>query len=266
MWITMLLVEGSPWPAAMTEGELIILGISGVIGLTIGDTAYFGALTRLGARRALLFSTLGPPATALLALPILDEPITARMASGIALTIAGIVWVIRERAPAAAASAPESESLAVDQGAEERHARRLRAGVAMALLGVLCQATGNILTKLGSANTSPLETSVVRLAFGAIGLSLIVSLTRHRFGLKDPFATRGRVLTLFIATFLGTYLGIWLLVTGLQFTSAGVAATLSSMSPVFILPIAVIFLGEEVSRRATLGALIAVAGVALLLL
>ncbi|MEC9399910.1 MAG: DMT family transporter [Myxococcota bacterium] len=260
LWLTMLLMEGSPWPGSLTHTELAALAVSGLIGLTVGDTAYFAALTRLGPRRTLLFSTLGPPATALMAWPVLDEPITVGMILGMFLTMGGIVWVILERT-----SSPSTED------GEEAASKPLLTsvellGVAFAILSVLCQATGNILTKLGGAHISSLATSVVRLSFGVMGLSLIVGLTRYRSAVLLPFKKREYTLKLLLATFLGTYLGIWLLVTGLQYASAGVAATLSSMSPVFILPIAAIFLGERLSARAIVGALIAVAGVALLFL
>jgi len=43
----------------------------------------------------------------------------------------------------------------------------------------------------------------------------------------------------------------------------GVASTLLSTSPLFVLPIAAM-LGETISRRAVLGAIITIAGVALL--
>jgi len=259
LWLTMFLMEGSVWPTTLTDTELIALGVSGLIGLTIGDTAYFGALTRLGARRTLLFSTLGPPATALMAWPVLDEPITLGMILGMFLTLGGIAWVILERTPS-----PN------DDGTEDAGKPLLTKvellGVAFAILSVLCQATGNILTKLGGAHISSLATSVVRLSFGVIGLSMIVGFTRYRSAVLLPFKRREYALKLLVATFLGTYLGIWLLVTGLQYASAGIAATLSSMSPVFILPIAAIFLGERLSARAIVGALVAVAGVALLFL
>jgi drug/metabolite transporter (DMT)-like permease len=259
LWLTMFLMEGSVWPTTLTDTELIALGVSGLIGLTIGDTAYFGALTRLGARRTLLFSTLGPPATAIMAWPVLDEPITLGMILGMFLTLGGIAWVILERTPS-----PN------DDGTEDAGKPLLTKvellGVAFAILSVLCQATGNILTKLGGAHISSLATSVVRLSFGVIGLSMIVGFTRYRSAVLLPFKRREYALKLLVATFLGTYLGIWLLVTGLQYASAGIAATLSSMSPVFILPIAAIFLGERLSARAIVGALVAVAGVALLFL
>jgi drug/metabolite transporter (DMT)-like permease len=194
-----------------------------------------------------------------MAWPVLDEPITLGMILGMFLTLGGIAWVILERTPS-----PN------DDGTEDAGKPLLTKvellGVAFAILSVLCQATGNILTKLGGAHISSLATSVVRLSFGVIGLSMIVGFTRYRSAVLLPFKRREYALKLLVATFLGTYLGIWLLVTGLQYASAGIAATLSSMSPVFILPIAAIFLGERLSARAIVGALVAVAGVALLFL
>ena len=48
--------------------------------------------------------------------------------------------------------------------------------------------------------------------------------------------------------------------------AAGIAATLSSTSPIFILPLAAIFLGDVLRWRTILGAVIAVLGVGLLFL
>jgi drug/metabolite transporter (DMT)-like permease len=49
----------------------------------------------------------------------------------------------------------------------------------------------------------------------------------------------------------------------LRFTSAGIAQTLFSTSPLFVLPLAA-WSGEWVSARAVLGAVVALVGVALL--
>jgi drug/metabolite transporter (DMT)-like permease len=55
-----------------------ILALSGVIGIGLGDTAYFAAINRLGPRRALLLETLAPPIAALLALVFLQEALSLR--------------------------------------------------------------------------------------------------------------------------------------------------------------------------------------------
>jgi drug/metabolite transporter (DMT)-like permease len=44
------------------------LMLSGVVGIGLGDTAYFKSINHFGARRALLMETLAPPLTALMAL------------------------------------------------------------------------------------------------------------------------------------------------------------------------------------------------------
>ena len=74
------------------------------------------------------------------------------------------------------------------------------------------------------------------------------------------------LLLVLLGTMAGPVLGVWLSMVGVEETDAGVAATLMSMSPVFILPFAVWVEKERLSWRAILGALVAVGGVALLTL
>ena len=246
MAITLVLLEGRLWPEAMSGEETAWLAISGVIGLTIGDTLLFEALSRIGPRRALLFLTLAPPITALLAWPVLDEPVTAMMAVGIMVTIVGVALVVGDREGEAATTVST-------------------VGYLFAIGSAICQATGNIATKLGGAH-DPLEMSLVRTAFGA--LTLLIYMT-FRFRLRDEFAPLKSwpiMKLVIIATILGTYLGIWLQVTGLRFAPAGIAATLSSTSPIFVLPLAAIFLGDTIRPRTVVAALIAVVGIALLFL
>ncbi len=255
MMITLLLLEGNVWPVGMTMANVGFLAASGIVGLTIGDTAFFNALTRIGARRALLLMALSPPTTALLAVPFLGEPITARLAIGMFLTLGGVVWVILER------SAPP-------EGEEERDARADRRtlviGVIFALVAMFCQSSGNILTKLGGELDSPLAISVVRLSFGIIGLFIVVAVTGRLAATLEPFKNRRTAGLLVFATFLGTYLGIWLLNAGLKYSFAGIAATLSSTSPIFVLPLAYFIQKEKLSFRSIAGAVIAVSGVAVI--
>lgn len=249
MMLTLAALGHSPWPST-GAATLTALGISGVIGLSIGDTAFFGALTRLGARRALLINTLSPPTTALLAWPILDEPLEPSMVAGMALTMGGVAWVIRERA-----ATPDGEA---------EDPRALRVGLALGLLAMLCQSVGNVLSKLGG-DLDPLEMGIVRLAFGVAGLALVVLAAGRARDLLAPLRAPRQLAWIALATTLGTYLGIWLLMAGIKHTShAAVAATLSSTSPIFVLPLAHFFLGDKLTPRAVIGAILAVAGVALL--
>lgn len=253
MSLTLGLGSGRLWPAQATLTQVSYLSISGVIGLAIGDTCYFNALSRIGARRTLLLSTMGPPATAIMAWPLLGEPITLVMLCGMALTIFGVVWVISERAPAPGGEEPLAKDVLV-------------AGLGFALVSVLCQAAGNVLTKVGSGpNLEPLELGMVRLAAGIVGLVVVVTLRRKLPEVLAPLRSARQFGLLFVATVLGTYLGIWLLMMGLSLSSKiGVAATLSSTSPIFAMLLSAVLLKERLSPRTIVGTVVAVLGVALL--
>ena len=229
--------------------SVVLLSGSGAIGIGIGDTVFFEALRHLGARRTLLLQSLAPPMTACLALVFLQETLSPWAWVGMSLTLMGITWVISERTPMLN-TIPQS----------------LGPGISFALLAALAQASGAVLSRAALADTqvSPLWSAFLRLCAGVL-LVGVVGLFRRPC---EPGALRWphqRLwLRLLLAAFGGTYLGIWLQQIGLKYAAAGIAQTLGATSPLFILPIVVI-LGETVSVRAWLGAVIAVGGVALLL-
>ena len=89
---------------------------------------------------------------------------------------------------------------------------------------------------------------------------LFKNLARLSQKLKSPRL----LLAIGIAAFFGTYLGIWLQQISLKYTAAGIAQALLATSPLFVLPMAAA-LGERLSWRSVLGALVALSGVWLLL-
>ena len=242
---------GADLPGAeLDRRDLTMLAVSGLVGLTIGDSLYFGALLALGPRRALLLWALTPPATVLLGWVFLGEHLVAGQIAGIALTLAGVIWVIVERTHTTA-----------------RKARiRSRTGILLGVGAAVCQAVGNLLTKAGGGDLPALEISVVRLAFGAAGL-LVVAGAMGQLRTVAPVVKSPRLAGgVFVATLIGTYLGLWLSMAGLRYAEIGVASTLSCTSPIFVLPLAYFVSKERVSARAAAGALIAVLGIGLIFL
>lgn len=228
--------------------SLGLLLISGVVGIGFGDTVYLEALRYLGARRTLLLGTLAPPMTAFLALLWLQETLPLMAWLGIALTIVGVVWVISERAPV---------PFDVPQN--------LCRGVGLALLAGVAQAGGAVLSRAALADTgvSPLWGAFLRLCAGIIVLVVWGLARRRLLAWMQELSAQSILIPLCFASFGGTYLGIWLQQVGLKYTAAGIAQTLGATSPLFVLPIAAA-LGETISVRAILGALLAVSGVAVL--
>lgn len=242
-----ILAQGLSTPPLATRDSLLLL-LSGAFGIGFGDTVYLEALRNLGARRTLLLGTSAPPIAACLALWFLQEKLSTLAWLGISITIVGIVWVISERV--------------VDQTQPSGHQWR---GLAYALLASFAQAIGAILSRAALEDTtvSPLWGAWLRLIAGVVVVLGWGVLRNQMRTWWQSINTNDLRLRLFAAAFTGTYLGIWLQQLSLKYTVTGISQTLNATSPLFILPIA-LCLGEKVSRRAWLGAVIAVMGVGLL--
>ncbi|MBW4639655.1 MAG: DMT family transporter, partial [Gloeocapsa sp. UFS-A4-WI-NPMV-4B04] len=248
-------VGQSSYDIVLTYLALAIL-LSGVVGIGIGDTAFFVALNSLGPRRALLMETLAPPMTAIGALIFLQEQLSVGAWCGLLLTILGVAWVVTERIPNSSA-----------------HSVNVARGISFGLLAALAMATGGILSRAVLANTtiSPLWAALLRLIAAVLVLLPSIWLRSKRREVIKPeksskikiFQSLPVIGAIFCAAFAGTYLGIWLQQTAIKFTATGIALTLTNTSPLFVLPLA-IYLGEKVSFRAIAGAVIAISGIAVL--
>ena len=138
-------------------------------------------------------------------------------------------------------------------------------GYVFAFGATTCQAAGNIATKLGGLH-DPLEMSVVRVMVGALGILIYVSWRQGLLTALRPALSSRFLKYLMLATFIGTYLGILFQVAGLRYAPAGIAATLSATSPIFVLPLAAYYLKDHIGLRETLAAFVAVGGIAILCL
>ncbi|MBM0742896.1 DMT family transporter [Phormidium sp. CLA17] len=228
---------------------LLLLLLSGVIGIGIGDTAYFAALNSLGASRALVLESLSPPLGALLALIFLQEQLAPLAWLGIGLTIAGVTWVVLERSP------HSNGTLAHPP---------LR-GIVAGLVAAVGQALGAVLSRAALAETDidPLWSTLIRLLAGILMLLIGFVIQKHPIQKLAPLRSRRLWGIVIMAAFASTYLGIWLQQIALKYAPTGIAQSLSATSPLFVIPFA-IATGEEVSIRAVFGVLITLSGVWLL--
>jgi drug/metabolite transporter (DMT)-like permease len=239
------LARGVPLPRP-TASSLAWLALSSLIGLVIGDTLYFRSLQALGPRRALVLTTLAPTLATALAWWTFGETLPATALLGIAATLLGVAWVVRVREGGGEGETPEAS------------------GVACGILGAFCQALGAVCSKLGMSELDPLEASFVRLVFAA-GLGLLAALAARRLrAWTEALFAPGVPLRLTAASACGTYLGIWLSLAAFKHSRLAVATTLTSLSPVFVIPLAWLFLGQRTSLAGILGAALAVTGVAIL--
>lgn len=225
-----------------------LLLLSGAIGIGVGDTAFLACLNRLGERRTLLMAeTLTPPMTAIIALVFLAEFLSFAAVTGIALTVAGVAWVIVER-----------------RSGNPHDTAHQKSGILLGLLAALCQSIGAVISRdvLTETEVGPVWSSLIRIIGGIAILLLWLPAVRQAY---FPASVRSARLwgVIVLTTFVGTFLGIMLQQLALERTEAGIAQTLLATSSLFILPL-VVWRGESVSLRAILGAALAVVGIAIL--
>lgn len=229
------------------------LGLSAIAGLAMGDIAFFRSLQLIGPRLGLTLTLLSPPLISLMSQVFLGESLPTQCWMAIAITLLGLGIVMRDRSENEDVKSPRSKNA-------------LYWGVAFALFNVVCHSSGAILVKVGTEELGTIEATFIRL--------FVASCVMLPFGIFAGLPTEIRNLArdrkefskLVVATFLGTFLGVWLMLTSFKYCPAGIAAIMTSTSPLFVIPVVWLLWGKRVSRPGMIGAAIAFAGVCWLLL
>ena len=245
-WVTL----GSLLPLDAAPERWLWLGLSGVVGLVVGDIFLFQAFVLVGPRLSMLMMSLAPIIAALEAWVFLGETLTGGQIFGIALTIAGIGWVV------------------MDGSGKNGNDRDYGRGILLGLGGAIGQATGLVLAKNGlGGEFSPISANMIRMIAAIVvlwGITFFQGQAKATIQTlrNDPkgvlFTTGG--------AFLGPFLGVSLSLFAIQRVEVGVASTLTALPPVFLLPISYFVFKERFGWGAVAGTLLAMAGVAALFL
>lgn len=248
------LLFATPFPFAIEPRRFLFLGVSGVIGFVIGDTMLFESFLLIGPRLAMLLALLAPVCSALLAWVFLGERLLALEVVSMLVTIGGIAWVVAEKA--APGAAPSS-----------REPRPYRLGILLAAGGAVGQAVGLLFSRMGVAGGySAISATLVRVSTSALAL-VVLSLFQgkihaHLAKMKDKKA----LLEITAGALTGPALGVVLSLVAIAHAHIGVASTLMSLTPVFLLPAAYFLFKEKITSRAIVGTLVALSGVIMLFL
>jgi len=230
------------------------LGISGIVGLALGDLFLFQAFIMIGPRLSMLLMALAPVLAALLAWLFLGETLSSTQVLGIFITLAGIAWVIAERRNN-------------DQG--DGHDRRYYlTGILFGLGAATGQALGLILAKKGLAGDFPaLSATLIRMVAAAATLWIFTFLQRQATITLQRLNEHRQALGLIVfGAFFGPFLGVTFSLISIQHTAVGIASTLIALTPVFLLPISYFLFKERFGWQAIAGTLLAMVGGALLFL
>jgi drug/metabolite transporter (DMT)-like permease len=251
-----VILLGSILPVA-SGGQWFWMGLSGIVGLGIGDFGLFAAYVLIGPRRSVLVMASSPIFASVGAYLILSETFSPLSALGIAITLAGIVVVLLERE-----EEPEEK---IDVG------KRKTWGVFAAMIAAMGQGFGVVLSKKGmylgvSVAMNPLSAALIRMTLATLfvwtcalflgKLPGLLKAVKDREGMK--YAAGGALI--------GPFVGMTLSMVAVAYAQAGIAQTLMSLMPVIIIPVLWVIYRERTNWRGIFGAMVAVIGVAILFL
>jgi len=235
-------------PFYIPQEALVYLVVSVFFGAVLGDTFYLSAQERIGVSYAFPIAMSFPIFTYVLAIAVgFEEPLLSRSA-GILLAVIGVIIISKE------------------QGQDEAHlvTRKLdKVGLGLTLLVAILYAVATILLQIGVENVNPIDGNFVRVAFGSVAFIPMFLVAKHR-GMPTPPQRTVRIIA--VAGLFGMGLGSLLYVSTVKFVGAAVTSVIGSLSPLFALPISMIFLKERITRVAMIGVAVTIVGVILVVL
>lgn len=225
-------------------------GLSGFIGLILGDSALFQAFVLIGPHLSMLIMTMVPIISIIFAWFFLAETLSVINIIGIVLTIGGIVLVVLTK----------GNSTIADK-------KRFIIGILCAIGGAVGQATGLIIAKKGLYNNfTGLSATVIRV-FTATLIIWLITLIRRKVKITVQKVIRKKTYLAIVAgAFCGPFLGIWMSMNAIKWTRIGIVSTLMALPPIFLLPISHFIFKEKIKLQSIIGTIIAVLGIAVIFL
>jgi drug/metabolite transporter (DMT)-like permease len=245
-----IISRGHLFPVDATAYNWIWLTISGLVGFVLGDLFLFKSYTVIGSRFSMLIMTLVPPITALFSWIMIGEKLRLLHFAGMSLTFSGIAIAIFSRSG-------KGEKLSLKLAPK---------GILFALGGAVGQALGLVLSKVGLADYDPFAATQIRVIAGIIGFSVLITFMSRWGSIFQGLKNRQGIASTTLGAFFGPFLGVSFSLISVKFTEAGVASTIMALVPVIIIAPAVILYKQKVTVAEIIGAIISVAGVAVMFL
>lgn len=250
--ILLIVVAGSVGLGNLRLDVAVIAGVSGIIGLGLGDTLYMVSIKLMGVSRAVPITCTYPLFNLLWATFLIHEKLTVSLVLGALIIVLGI-WFL---------------TYGKENGDSEGQSRFLLKGLAAALATAVLWSISIAMMGLAIKETPRLNDALVintirTATIGALLLTLSPVIDRQRDFLKMK---KGTLVTLIIGGLLALGLGWFLLAYSFVGIPESHAVPISSTTPLFSTLTAIALLHEKVTARNVLGSVIVVAGIFMIFL
>lgn len=229
--------------------DVLLLALSGIVGIALADTAFFYALRQVGVGIISIVDCLYTPFVIIFAWLLLGERLVGIQYLGVGLILGGILISTRH-APPAGCTRPQ-----------------LLVGVAVAALSMALMAWGIVVIKPQLERWPTIPATAVRMLAGTLVLAALTPALSRPREVWIVFQPGPVWKTLLPGSLLGAYLALIFWVAGYQYTrEASVAAVLNQTTVIFSILLAWIFLREPLGGRKIAAVVLAVVGVVIVTL
>ncbi len=254
--IAIALIFGK-WTAMPGFYAVAMLAISGVIGITAGDSFIYACISKIGAHKASMLYIMNVPITIVMGIILLNDVPTTLALTGSMLILVGIYIVIFHRS--------ETENSLKNTLNETKQSSVNWLGTLYGLAGASCQSVGILVARpIMAEGTDPFTASIIRILFGIVLLVLILKffISSKSEELNSKLKS-SEINTVRICGVLGMGLGMTALLHSLKNGQAGLMASLASLTPVFILILLFLWKGMKINLHSLIGTVCSCVGVAL---
>ncbi|MBA65453.1 MAG: hypothetical protein CMG55_06610 [Candidatus Marinimicrobia bacterium] len=239
-FILTIFILSIPYPN-FSDNQLIILLISGIVGVGIADLLFLESLKNIGSSMSAIVATIYAPSVFIIAYILFGENITLKSIIGSFLVLGGII---------------------ISTYNSNRYSKSSKL-----LIGIIFGALAHILTAISVLIVKPimldnpiLYIALIRFSIGLISTMLFMlfrsGLTKLAMTFKEGYSN----IYLISGSFFGTYLSVILWLAGYKYTLAGRAAIYNQLSTILISILAVVFLKEKLTNKKKIGIVLSFIG------
>jgi drug/metabolite transporter (DMT)-like permease len=239
--------------------QYFYLGLSGIIGFSVGDYFTFNSFKLLGPKLSSLYTTIAPCSSLFFGMLLLNEQINWIGICGMMITIGGVIWLTLSKQDATEARSKGFE--------------RNLTGILHGIAGAICQGCGLVLSKMGFQKTGEMENIAtlhavwIRLLF-AFGAAMLAAFLSGNFMKNSKVVIRNEnkgFKHMLAGTILGPVMGVSLALLAIQYLKVAEVQTIFALLPVFVLPLNYFVYKEKITLASILACFMAVAGVVVLI-
>jgi drug/metabolite transporter (DMT)-like permease len=249
------------WALALWSGQwrtldqhaVVLLVISGLVGIFIGDTALFACMNRLGPRRSGVLFATHALFSAVLAWLVLGETLWGWTLMGSAFLVSGVMVAITW-----GRRADEDHRWEQTRGS-------LAAGIALGLVAAVGQSVATLMLKpLMSTGVDAVAASALRTTAAFVAHLALLWAGLRLARVQQPL-TASVLLHTWVSAAVAMALGMTLILAALRTGQANLVGIFSSLSPVLLLPLLWLIYRRRPAMGAWIGSAMAVLGSALIL-